>query len=138
MRLAPVVLLLAACGGIVEPVPDAAAPPPAASTVAALTTAPALAAWADHLCGARAIAVASVRADHFETREREEYPGAPWIVRTFDGARPASLRRVFRDRSPTACSCRDLAPSEAAYADLLARSELPAPDERVDPRQRGL
>ena len=120
MRHALPALLLAACGGIVEPAPAPDAAPSAASTAAALTTAPALAAWADHLCGARAIAVATVQADRLETREREDYPGAPEVLRTFDGARPSDLQRAcFRDRSPTACSCRDLAPGETAYAERL-------------------
>lgn len=121
MRVAPIAFLLAACGGIVGPAPSQdAGPAPAASTAAALTTAPALAAWADLLCGARPLAVASVQADRLETREREEYPGAPDVVRIFDGSRPSSLARAcFRDRSPTACSCRELAPGETAYAERI-------------------
>ena len=68
--------------------------------------------------------MATGHAERLETREREDYPGAPRIVRTFDGARPAALTRAcFRDRSPTACSCRDLAPGETAYAEQLDRRE---------------
>lgn len=116
MRRAALAVCLAACGGIVEREPDDLGT--VAARVDVATSAPY---YASRSCAALPCGVASGAVRLVVTSEREWYPDAPTVTRTFDGAQPSERREVcHRDDSATGCSCRELAPGEAAYVVQVA------------------
>lgn len=116
MRRAALAVMLAACGGIVErETEDVGA---VAARVDVATSAPF---YASRSCAALPCGVARGAVRLVVTSERDDwYPDAPTVVRTFDGSRPSGRREVCqRDRSPTGCTCRELAADENAYTERV-------------------
>lgn len=102
------VVVLAACGGMVEASPEAA-PVPVDTT----------AYYLDTTCAARPAAVSRGGAIIVTIEPGWHYDGSDPKVRTFDASRPSDAHTVcWRAETGDPCPCRELEPGETAYTVL--------------------